>query len=62
MIDTTAATHGLPPCLRIPIAADSIDSIRIYVGAILQTIVGQDGRISAVSVQPSDRADRKHHR
>jgi hypothetical protein len=62
MFDATAATHGLPPCLWVPIAADSVDAIRIYVGVPMQTVVGRDGRINALCVQPSDRAVRKDPR
>jgi hypothetical protein len=62
MADPSASTFGLPPCLRIPIAAVSVEAIRNYVGVILQTVVGHDGKINAVCVQPRDRAETKDPR
>src|SRR4051794_31354812 len=60
MIDPTAPTHGLPPCLRVPIAAASVAAIRQYVGSVAQTVTGQSGRVNAVCVQPHDRLTQKH--
>jgi len=54
MIDAGATTYGLPACLRIPIAADSVDSIRLFVGTIIRS-VGDPKQPNAVLVQPYDR-------
>jgi hypothetical protein len=62
MTDPSAQTFGLPPCLRIPIAAASIEAIRKYVGMILHTIPGHDGTMNAICVRPFDRASTKHPR
>jgi hypothetical protein len=60
MIDPVAPTHGLPPCLRVPIAAASVGAIRQYVGSILQTVSGRTGRVNAVCVRPFDSRVPKH--
>lgn len=54
IFDPNAPTFGLPSCLRIPIAAASIDAIAEYVGIIFDEIVGRRGRVNAVSVRPHD--------
>jgi hypothetical protein len=59
MIDPTAATFGLPPCLRIPIAADSVASIRTFVGIIVQLVDGDPGKPNALSVRPFERLKQK---
>ena len=61
MTDPSAQTFGLPPCLQIPIAAFSVDSIRQFVGIILQTTTGRNGRINAVSVEAHERATAFKH-
>ena len=51
MIDTTAPHFGLPPSLRIPIAAVSVADIETYVGRVLQSITDtRSGRVNAVVV------------
>ena len=52
IFDPDAPTFGLPSCLRIPIAAASIDAIAKYVGIVLEEIIGRSGRVNAVSVRP----------
>ena len=52
MVDPTANTFGLPPCLRIPIAAASVDAIAEYVGTVADKIVARDGRVNALLVEP----------
>lgn len=52
MVDPTANTFGLPPCLRIPIAAADVAAIVEYVGAIVDQILARDGRVLAVLVEP----------
>jgi hypothetical protein len=56
MVDPTANTFGLPPCLRVPIAAASIEVIAEYVGTVVDRIVARDGRVNAICVDPYDRA------
>jgi hypothetical protein len=64
MIDTTAPTHGLPPCLRVPIAAASTEAIDTHVGDILNSVVGPDkdgqARVNAVLVRTRGRPVVKH--
>jgi hypothetical protein len=55
MIDPAAQTFGLPNCLRIPIAAASVDAIQQYVGTVRDFLPGRDGRINAVLVAPHPR-------
>jgi hypothetical protein len=62
MTDPNAQTFGLPPCLRIPIAAVSVEAIRTNVGVIVETKTGPTGRINAVCVQPHDRAFKRDPR
>ena len=64
MIDTTAPTHGLPPCLRVPIAAASVEAIAAHVGDILDSVVGPDtdgqARVNAVLVRTREGPAVKH--
>ncbi|MDB5072679.1 MAG: hypothetical protein JWM87_3790 [Candidatus Eremiobacteraeota bacterium] len=55
-VDPTGNTFGLPPCLWLPIAAASIEAIAEYVGAVNDRIVGGDGRINALLVEPYEPA------
>jgi len=54
MIDPEAPTYGLPRCLLIPISAVSVDAIRLYVGEVLLSRTGRNGRVNAVCVRPQD--------
>ena len=62
MTDPSAPTHGLPPCLRVPIAAASVDALRQYVGTVLQTVLGRTGEPNAVCLQAHGMAAPKHPR
>jgi hypothetical protein len=64
MIDPKAPTHGLPPSLRIPIAAASVAAIQKYVGTVIGLpVLGRSGPLQgqsvALCIQPHDRALRK---
>jgi hypothetical protein len=59
MIDTSAASHGLSACLRVPIAADSVDAIRLFVGTIVTT-VGDPNNPQAILVQAHRQTIAKH--
>jgi hypothetical protein len=52
MLDPTAYTASMPPCLCVPIAAARLSAIATYVGAIEDEVVGLDGRVNAVLVSP----------
>jgi hypothetical protein len=56
MIDPNANTFGLPPCLRVPIAAAGVEAIAEYVGTVVDRIVARDGRVNALCVEPYDAA------
>jgi hypothetical protein len=56
VLDPSANTFGLPPCLHVPIAAAGIEAIEEYVGAVTDRIVARDGRTNAVCVEPYDHA------
>jgi len=58
IIDPSADSHGLPSCLRIPIAAADVESIKTYVGTILRLLTGRNRRINAILVK-TDRDFRK---
>ena len=55
MTDPRAATHGLPPSLRVPVAAAGIEAIETYVGNVIQKIDARQGtdprRVNAMLVQ-----------
>ena len=57
MLDSTAQTFGLPPCLLIPIAARSVQAIEKYVGSFLDEKRGRDGSIKALLVTPFAKPD-----
>lgn len=61
-IDPDAPTFGLTRCLLIPISAVSVDAIRLYVGEVLKSRTGRNGRINAVCVRPQDHPIRKDPR
>jgi hypothetical protein len=52
MIDPSANTFGLPPCLHLPIAAADIEAITKYVGTVVDRIVASDGRFNALCIEP----------
>ncbi|MGD2108690.1 MAG: hypothetical protein PVI86_04795 [Phycisphaerae bacterium] len=54
MIDGSAQTFGLPPCLLVPIAAASVGSIETYVGAVVGRREGRRGRANALCIEPYD--------
>jgi hypothetical protein len=60
MIDPAAPTFGLPPCLRIPIAAVDRDAITTYIGNIREVIIGRNKLVNAVLVEPYDNSIPKH--
>jgi hypothetical protein len=62
MIDPSALTFGLPPCLRIPIAAVDIDAITTYVGNVQKVITGRNKRANALLVKPYENSVSKHPR
>ena len=51
-IDQNSQTFGMPPCLRVPIAAADIDSIETYVGTVVKTVKSRRGRINAMLITP----------
>ena len=64
MLDPRAPTHGLPPGLRIPIAAASVQAIRKYVGTMIgPPVLGRSGSLQgqsvALCIQPHERIVRK---
>ncbi len=64
MLDSKAPTHGLPPSLRIPIAAASVGAIQKYVGTMIGLpILGRSGQLQgqpvALCIQPHDLVVRK---
>ena len=54
MIDAAAQKFGLPGCLWVPIAADTFESIRTFVGQVLQTIPEDSDEPNAVCVRAND--------
>lgn len=64
MLDPSALTHGLPPCLRVPIAAATVDAINTFVGHVLRTIEARyrsgNQRVGAVLVWPYDHPIDRH--
>jgi hypothetical protein len=58
--DPEAAKYGLPPCLRVPIAAVDVEAIETYVGEIAESITGRDKsgtrRVNALLVRPHERS------
>jgi hypothetical protein len=55
VIDAAAQRFGLPNCLRIPIAAASLEAIARYVGAVRATVPWK-GQAGAVLVEPHPRS------
>jgi hypothetical protein len=60
MLDPKAPTHGLPPSLRISIAAASVGAIQKYVGTVIGLpVLGRSGPLKgqpvALCIQPHDR-------
>jgi hypothetical protein len=55
MFDSEAPTFGLPDCLRIPIAAASVQAIETFVGAVVRCVSGRNGTILALLVSPHSR-------
>lgn len=56
-VDPSAATFGLPPSLRIPIAAEDVGAIERFVGPVVATLTGRSGRLDAVKVRTAFRPD-----
>ncbi len=54
MKDTTSSTFGLPASLLVPIAAQSIEAIEIYVGPVISSTRRTRGRVNAVCIKPYD--------
>ena len=54
MIERKSNKFGLPECLWVPIAADSIDSIEKYVGKIKRKQIGKSKTVEAVLVQSAE--------
>jgi len=55
VIDAAAQTFGLPNCLRIPIAAASLEAIGRYVGTVRATVPWK-GQVGAALVEPHPRS------
>jgi hypothetical protein len=52
MIDPKSPTFGLPPCIRVPIAATDASAIETYVGRIMDSVESRSGVIQALLVKP----------
>ena len=52
IVDPFSQTFGLPPCLRVPIAATDIGTIETYVGRIVDSVESRRGEKQAFYVQP----------
>ena len=50
-IDKSTGTFGLPPSLRIAIAATDIEAIEIYVGPVVTTVKSRTGTVNAAKVR-----------
>ncbi|MDF7826414.1 hypothetical protein P4B35_20460 [Pontiellaceae bacterium B12227] len=51
-VDPNSQTFGMPPCLRVPIAAANLDAIETYVGTVRRTVAGRDGQTKALLIEP----------
>lgn len=60
IVDAKSQLFGLSECLRIPIAAASMDAIEQYVGRISDSRRPYKGRVNAICVEPLDRLPNKH--
>jgi hypothetical protein len=54
MFDAAAPTFGLPECLRVPIAAASVDAIDKYVGTVVRSLSTRGASV-ALLVEPYSR-------
>jgi hypothetical protein len=51
-IDPNSPTHGLPPCMHIPIAAADVNAIEEFVGVVEQARTNRKGEVTAMLVRP----------
>jgi hypothetical protein len=54
MEDAASPKHGLPACLRVPIAARGIEALQQHVGNIAVATPAYRGTVKAVCVKPCD--------